>query len=214
MATPTFLALPRELRDEVYRHLLGSRVWIKPAAQGFLLPTAILQVGRQILSEAQEIMLKENVFVVASWHFQKSQWTIILKAPHLRVLIVCEYSSYYMEQNFAGLLAAHQGLQNLRIHFVFDMTGYPPVENLNFPEIRNVVAAVQIRDSVVLSGQMVKYVSPIFFWDWPDQQSRHVQQRRYRDVGVARSRMEKQLRGQEKCTMVDQIALRKKGESS
>lgn len=209
------MGLPRELRDEIYRYLLGSRIRIKPAEEGHsVLPTAILQVSRQVSSEAQEIILQENVFIVSSRQFNKHQWAAVLKAPHLKILIFCDYdywededsadSIYYVVLNFAELFAEHHGLKNLQIDFIFDVTEYPHIRSLKFPDVRNALTAVRIRDSVVPSGQIVEYDSQGSYWD---------QRRRDRVVEAARDRMEKQFKEQEKC-MMEQIAVRKKGEYS
>lgn len=89
MAAPTFLGLPQELRDEIYRHLHGKHIQIRPAEQGdTLLPTAILQVSKQVSFEAQEIMLKEHTFSVSDCQVLEPQWTTILKALNLRIRII------------------------------------------------------------------------------------------------------------------------------
>lgn len=73
-----------------------------------------------------------------------------------------EYSAdsiYYVESNLAELFAAHYGLKNLHIDFIFDVTEYPYIRDLKFPYVRNALTAVRIRDSVVVSGQIVEHNS-------------------------------------------------------
>ncbi|TLD39326.1 putative heme-binding peroxidase [Venturia nashicola] len=89
-ANPTFLGLPQELRDEIYRLLIVSnhhiihcpvrrdssdddsdREFEHFSPKSTLrklpcehLPTAILRVSREIHHEAQQIMLRENTFII------------------------------------------------------------------------------------------------------------------------------------------------------
>lgn len=64
MAKPSFLGLPQELRDEIYRLLLISSKPLRtvdPQAQDSL-PTEILRVNKQVFCEAFSILTKENEF--------------------------------------------------------------------------------------------------------------------------------------------------------
>lgn len=196
MSTPTFLGLPQELRDEIYRHLFGPRLRIKPAEQGdnTLLPTSILQASKQISVETQQILLKEYSFIFSEWQVLKPQWPTILKAPNLRIRVDF-YDSETVGLYLALCLSSHRGLRNL--HVEVTVTRLSSLETLMCPNVCDILATIPIRDSVALSVTVKDYS----YRSWGVNHS-------VKDLQEVRKRLRSQMKEQEGW-LQEQIAVRK-----
>lgn len=138
-ANPTFLGLPQELRDEIYRHLLVSGVSIKCCPVRYnrytreppiiLLPTNILQVGREIHYEAQEIMLKENTFIIdyrgLSHDYKSAQdlhsQEILKQASNLHIVVDDNVKRVFKVAKF---LEFQKSVKSLRLDFRLKRRAY------------------------------------------------------------------------------------------
>ncbi|MCJ1247336.1 hypothetical protein MMC30_004550 [Trapelia coarctata] len=82
-----FMQLPRELRDEIYRHLLTTPFTFYFPVQEYRMSPAILTANKQISTEAKEILYKENNFVVVELvQSNAREWSTIAKIPHFKRL--------------------------------------------------------------------------------------------------------------------------------
>ncbi|KAE9971850.1 hypothetical protein EG328_005331 [Venturia inaequalis] len=131
-ATPTFLSLPQELRDEIYRHLLVFNLPIKCCPVRYnrdtnnppmaLLPIAILQVCRQIHDEAQDIMLKENTFIIdyrgLTYDYQGARdlhsQDVLKQASNLHIIVDIDVQRM---SKVAKFLEFHICLRSLHLEF-------------------------------------------------------------------------------------------------
>lgn len=130
--TPTFLSLPQELRDEIYRHLLVSNLPIKCCPVRYnrdtnnppmaLLPTAILQVCRQIHDEAQNIMLRENTFIIdyrgLTYDYEGARdlhsQEVLKQASNLHIIVDIDVQRMFKVAKF---LEFHIRLRSLHLEF-------------------------------------------------------------------------------------------------
>lgn len=138
-ANPTFLSLPQELRDAIYRHLLVKDVSIKCCPVRYnratkeppmvVLPTEILRVSREIHDEAQEIMPKENTFITdcrgkdfdhhgaRDLHSQE----VLKQASNLRMIVDDDVQGMWRVAKF---LEVHTCLRSLHLEFRLNATAY------------------------------------------------------------------------------------------
>jgi hypothetical protein len=168
MTEPSFLGLPLELRREVYRYLLVKKRALAISAFEFRarLNIDILRTCKQVLLEAQDVLLTENTLKL--WLYEpypsRTQLQMLCRAPRLTVIInrQCNTPIIPAFQILAGLLISHHGLRELDIEFDFTSRHPHPLTIQRAQTVLAPLFSIRVQDSVSLKAMTTGNKSPTF----------------------------------------------------
>lgn len=113
-----FEKLPQELRDEIYGYLLVSTE-VKEALT-YRFHTAILATNRRISEEAQEVLFRQNTFIVVS-----TNWSFL--APFMKfegVAMISNHGVKTITQHHLSVIVDITGIQSLQRTLVDEMDSF------------------------------------------------------------------------------------------